>query len=333
MAALLLSTIVPARSLSAAPTTTVDLRPYGLSTALDVKLGVFYVSKDRLALFFDQQLPATGPHSHSFQLIILNIEGQTAAQMTLRGDPNAIDITPGPDGGLLVGREGQLDFYDSRLQVERSITVSPATTGVRFDRERNQLVVMTLEQELGHRTAHFLSGDTLKESAALTYPIRSNAVFGENQLVYTVSGNCHGAAHITSDKVAWRPLDTIPACDPLTFISSDRLAYAFDGSLYTVDSSGKELLQARIPAPDTFEEPRFIGLSEDHARLALSALKKKTFSSGWPYHDEVFVYDLVSKRLIFKHALEPGYGAEALSPDGHQLAVISQGALLLIPLP
>jgi hypothetical protein len=101
-----------------------------------------------------------------------------------------------------------------------------------------------------------------------------------------------------------------------------------------VDSNGKELFKARIPVADSFQTPKFVGLSDDHTRLAISALRRKYFSSGWPYYDEVYVYDIVSKQRIFKHALPRGAdSARALSTDGHQLATIEQGILTLTPIP
>jgi len=151
--------------------------------------------------------------------------------------------------------------------------------------------------------------------------------------VYTVTGACTGSGHIVSEQHRWRSLDNIPACDPLAFITPESLAYAFDEHLVVVDSTGKELFQAGIPASATFQAPSFVGLSEDHTRLAITALKKKTLASGWPYHREVFIYDLLSHHIIFKRALESDSAAWALSPDGHQLAIISQGSLLLIPVP
>ena len=222
-------------------------------------------------------------------------------------------IMPGPSGGVLFGRDGYLDFYSSDLQVVKSMPLLPATTGIKYDRERNQLVIMTIEQESGHRTAHFLNSNTLEESATLAYPIRSLATFGEKELVYTVSGDCKGSAHFVSTQHTWRSLEALPACDALIFVTNDSLAYAFDGRLYVVDSSGKELSQLRIPAANSFEAPRLVGLSDDHARLAVSALKRKMVSSTWPYYYEAFVYDLVSRRMIFRHATMPGPFAEALS--------------------
>jgi hypothetical protein len=308
----------------------VDLHPYGFPTALDTALGLVYLSKDRLAVLFDEQLPGTGTHSHVFQLMIVDATGHAATQLTLHNDPKAMDVSAGPSGGVIVGQESHLDFYDSELHLLRSVPLTPTTTAVRFNRELNQLVVSTVERGFGHRTAHFLDGDTLQESATLTYPIQSIAIFGRNELVYTSPGYCKGSAHIESKGHNWSPLDKLPACDALTFIAEDRLAYAFDERLYLVDSSGKELLIGRIPVPDTFQAPMFRGLSEDHTRLAISALKRKN-SSGWPVG--IFVYDLISKRLIFSQTLRPGSIAAALSPDGHQVATIDHGALLLAQIP
>jgi hypothetical protein len=89
----------------------------------------------------------------------------------------------------------------------------------------------------------------------------------------------------------------------------------------------------RIPVSSAFAMPGFIGLSEDRTRLALSALQREQTPAGWPYHTEVFVYDLALKRMIFRHALKKGSVAEALSPDGHHLATIERGVLTLVSIP
>ena len=149
-----------------------------------------------------------------------------------------------------------------------------------FDRNINLLVVMMLEQEPGRRTANFLDGDTFEESAALAYPIKSHAIFGENQLVYTVSGNCIGAAHIVSDQHLWQSLDALPACHPLIFIANDRLASAPDGHLYVIDSTGKKRFEAQIPAPETFQAPSLVGLSESRPVWLLPHLKGSRLPPG-----------------------------------------------------
>jgi len=334
IAILLLGSVDLAASPSAGQVT-VDLHPYGFpSPSLDIKFGVFYLSQDRIALFFDKKVQGADPHSHVFQLMIISTGGHVTSQLAVHGNPGAMDITAGSSGGVFFRNEGKLTFYDGTLQQLRSDPVPPATSGIKFYRERNQLVLVTADEDSGHRTAHFLNGSTLEESATLTYPLRSVAVFGDQQLVYIVSGYCTGAAHVVSSQPRWRSLDALPACDPLVFIASDKLAYAFSGNLYIVDSNGRELFRAGIPAAESFETPRFVGLSDDHTRLAISALKRKFFSFGWPYYDEVYVYDLVSKHRIFKHALPRGSdSAMALSADGRQIATIEQGILMLTPVP
>jgi len=319
-----------------APPIAVHLHPYGFpastsTTSLNVHLGVFYLSTDQLGLFFEQ--PVTGSDSHVFQVIVFSTDGRRISQLVVPGDPKAIDITVGPNGGVLVGRAGQLDFYDSRLQLVRSKPLAPTTTGINFDRQWNQLVLRTVERESGHQTADFLDAKTLERSATLIYPIQSHAIFGQDQLVYTTSGECKGAARVVSNKQTWRSFDSLPACDALTFIGNESLAYAFDGNIYVTDFGGKELFKAHIPVGSTFQAPRLVGLSDDNTRLAISALKKKPFSSEWPYHDEILLYDLSFKRLIVQLSLPAGSYAAALSPDGHQLATIEQGTLMLIPIP
>jgi|NGEPerStandDraft_6_1074524.scaffolds.fasta_scaffold57512_2 hypothetical protein len=315
----------------------VDLHPYGFPTATDIegpRLGIFYLSKDRLALFFEQQQPAEPKtKSNKFQVLIFNIEGQKTAETAVHGDPKALDITAGPDGGVAVGKAGQLDFHDSKLRLARSVPLPTATTAIEFDRQNNQLVIQGIDRKSAHRFANFLDAKTLEQSASLAYPINARAVFGKDQLVYMVSGECKGAARIVSSQRVWQSIDNLPMCDSLAFIGNNELAYAFDGDLYIVDAAAKQVFRARIPVGGTFESPALIGLSDDYTRLAISALAKKPVASGWPYHDQVLLYDLVSKRLIFRHALPQTPRAAALSPDGHQLATIEQGTLVLIPVP
>jgi hypothetical protein len=313
---------------------TLDLHELGFpADSENVRSGVFYLDNSRIALFFDQRLPSESPHDRALKLMVFNTEeNHPTAQLVLHADPKAMDLTAGP-GGMLFGREGKLSFYDSNLQLLKSIPLARGTTGVKFDRYLNQIVIMAVDEKSGQHIAHFKDGNSLQESAALSYPIKSQAIFGNNELVYHVSGNCKGAAHVISTRAEWHGLEELPACDPLAFIGDDSLAYAVDGHLYVVDSKAHQRLSLRIPeTPDAFHLPGFIGLSDDHTRLALSALQRQRISSGWPYYEEVFVYDLVSKRMIFEHALK-NFSGPVLSPDGHQLAVIEQGVLTLLSVP
>lgn len=311
-----------------------DLFQYGFPAGTeDVLLRVFYLSNDRVALLFDQQLPSASAQNHALKLMVLDAEGHPAAQMVIHADPRAVDITAGPGGGVLFGREGTLDFYDSKLQLLRSTPLASGTTGVKFDRQRNQLVILTVDEKAGQRTAHFRDGNSLEESVALSYPIESQAVFGKDELVYVVTGNCTGAARVVSNIGEWSVLDRLPSCDPLTFVERDSLAYASDDHLFIVDSKAHNLLKLRIPAPSTFELPGFVGLSDDHTRLAINAVRRENIASGWPYYGVVFLYDLPSNRLIFEHAMKKGSYADALSPNGHQLAIVERGTLTLLSLP
>ncbi len=310
----------------------VDLHPYGFPSTERTdgrRVGLFYLSEKQLALLFETE-PAD---THKFGLLVFNAEGDKTAEISISGNPKALDITAGPSGGVAVGKEGHLDIYDHDLQLSRSIPLAPATTGIAFDRKSDQLIVQTVDRDSGQRTAHFLDAKELESSAALIYPIKARAIFGKDQLVYTVTGECKGAGHIVSEQPRWRPLDALPICDSLVFVEDDKLAYAFDGDLYVVNAAGEQVLKIRIPVGGSFEAPAFIGLSDDSKRLAISALAKKPLASGWPYYDQVLLYDLVSKRLIFKHALPQTARAAALSPDGHQLATIEEGVLMLTPVP
>jgi hypothetical protein len=82
--------------------------------------------------------------------------------------------------------------------------------------------------------------------------------------------------------------------------------------------------------------PSFVGLSDDHTRLAIMALMKRsmftTKAGTWPYYNQVFVYDLKSKKLLLKHPMPDGYVA-VLSPDGHLMATIELGIFKIIPVP
>lgn len=315
---------------------TADLRAYGFTPSDDsgeLRLGIFYLSKDRVAVFFEQPLASSEPNSHKFQLLVFNAEGQKIAQTAVDGNPKALDITAGPDGGIAVGREGHVEFYDSQLRAMNSLGLPPSTTGIAFDRLYNQLVIQTVDQKSAQQSANFLDAATLKKSATLNYPAHASAVLGKDQLVYTVPGECKRSAHVVSSHVDWQSIEALPLCDSLAFIENNELAYAFDGDLYVVDNTGKQVLKARIPIRATFQAPAFVGLSDDRTRLAISTLGKKPLTSGWPYYDDVLVYDLVSKRLIFRHALPQGIRAASLSPDGHQLGSIEHGTLILTPLP
>jgi hypothetical protein len=210
--------------------------------------------------------------------------------------------------------------------------LAPGTTGIAFDRQYNQLVIQSIDRKSEQRTADFLAATSLKKSASLSYPLHASAVFGNDELVYDTPGEYTRSARILSMHRVWST-SGLPLCNSLAFIGDDGLAYTFDGHLYVVDVAGKQLLNIRIPAPTTFQAPAFIGLSDDKTRLAISVLVKKPFTAGWPYYDELLLYDLDSKRLIFRRILPQSPRLAALSPNGHQLATIEQGTLVLTAVP
>ena len=316
---------------------TLDLHPHGFPTGKErtrVKAGVFYLSGNRLAVFFNHKRPSSGEESHTFQLLIVDTDGHILAQREIQADPKAVDIVAGPNGGLLLGSVGKLDFFDGDLHLLKSVPLGESVTGISFSRRLNQLVEMTIDDVSQTRSAHFLDGDTLEEKLSLSYPIKSNPVFGEKQLAYELGGDCFGTTHIVSSQENWSSLSDIPACNLLTFVGNDEIAYVFDQHLYILGRGGKQLLKVRVPAPSTFVSPGLVGISDDYSLLAISALKKKAFAKigSWPYYNEVFVYDLKRQLIVFRYDLQPaGVWSLSLSPDGRQLAVVEESVLELIP--
>lgn len=325
-----------------APPLTIDLHSHDFpsraeaSSSWNVKNGLFYLSGDRLAVFFDRQLSGSRPDSHSFQILTIDMKGLVHAKRVIPADPKNIDFSAGPGGGILIGKADGLDFYDADLELLRSSSLPKTATSVKFDRKLNQLVLSTINQELNNRTAHFLDGKTLEELASLSYPLKSRAIFGERRLAYILPGMCQGALHVEPTHHNWTALDGLQACDALTFIGNEALAYALSQDLYVVDANGKQLFDGHIPAPDSFSLPSLVGLSDDDTRVAIMAnMKRSLFSShrGWQYYNEVFVYDLRANHMIFKHVLAEGAYAAALSPDGRQLATVEEGILKLFSIP
>jgi hypothetical protein len=313
----------------------IDLHPYGFPAELPIneKTGLFYLSADRLAVFFNNKQPLSDSGSEAFQLIVLDIAGHVLAQRDVLAAPRAMDITPGPNGGILFGRSGQLDFFDPDLHSLKTVPLGDSVTGISFNRQLNQLVEMTIDDVSQTRRAHFVDADTLEENLSLTYPADSVPHFGDKQLAYTRGGNCVGSARIVSGSRDDWALSDFPTCGFLTFIGNDEIAYAFDQRLYVVDRTGKRMIKVRIPVLGSFAGPSFIGISDDHRRLAIAALKKNILAPvrAWPH--EIFVYDLSTKRLIFSHTLPVESWAAAFSPDGHQVAAVENGILKLIPIP
>lgn len=258
------------------------------------------------------------------------------AQLVFRADGTLFDARGGPDENSLLRESGKLDFFDAKLQLVKTHPLPLRTVGISFDRTSNQLVVITTDEGSGNQTARFLDPATFDELTAVVYPKRSVAIFGEKQLGYTLPGYCQGALHVEPDKESWRSLDSLQTCDALTFVGNEALAYATSQDLYVVHKTGRELFHGHIPASDSFHLPDFVGLSEDRSRLAIMAnMKRSIFDvnpGSWPYYNEIYIYDLNVKKLLFKHALIGGYAA-ALSPDGHHLATIESGNLKILSVP
>ena len=60
------------------------------------RVGLFYLSEKQLALFFETE-PAD---THKFGLLVFNAEGEKTAEISISGNPKALDITAGPSGGV-----------------------------------------------------------------------------------------------------------------------------------------------------------------------------------------------------------------------------------------
>jgi hypothetical protein len=320
----------------------VDLRPSGFpadpnpTVVADVKAGIFFLSKEIVGLYFEQRVPDLAPQSHSYKFLTFNTNGQMLAQRPFRVDGNLLDVGCGPNESILFRELERLDFFDSRFQLVKTHPLPTATTGIRFDRTLKQIVVTTADEESGNQKARFLRADTLDEFAALNFPKHARVIFGEARLGYTLPGWCKGALHVEPENASWQNLTTLQTCDALTFVGNEALAYATNQDLYLVHKSGKELFHGHIPAPDSFHLPDLVGLSDDHSRLAVMAIMKRSIFAvkpgTWPYYNEVYIYDLNVKKLLFKHALSGGYAA-ALSPDGHHLATIESGNLRILSIP
>lgn len=321
----------------------VDLHSYGFALGQVDQPGnaAFYISADRIALFFDRGETADSinqkNHSSLHQVVILvvNTKGQVLAQQPVNGMPNALDITPGPNGGLLVGQEGSLSFYDADLHLERSMPLSPNVTRASFSRKWNQLVIATIDRTSHTQTAHLIDGDTLKEIRSFTFPERSTFLAGNRQIAYTEQGYCEKSTHILSPERTWEALNGLPICGMLTFVGDDALAYTFDQNLYVVDNYGKQLIRQSIPSPPEISLPFFSGISDDNSRIAISTLRRKFFRKPEeiPEYTEVFVFDLRSHKRILSRSLPSGGYVSALSPDGKQVATIENGVLMLNAVP
>jgi hypothetical protein len=291
----------------------VDLRPFGFPTdpnpvaVADVKASIFFLSKDTLALYFEQRVSGSTTPSHSFKLLTFSTTGQMIAQRAFQADGKSLDVSGGPNESILLRESERLDFFDARLQSIKTHPLPIKTVGESFDRALNQLVVITIDEESGNQDARFLDANTFDELTVLVYPKRSHAIFGKKQLAYMLTGNCIGALHVQPDPESWRSLDSLQACDALTFVGSESLAYATNRDLYVVQKSGKRLFHGHIPAPDSFHLPNFVGLSDDNSRLAIMAMMKRgmfaTKPGTWPYYNEIYVFDLAAQELLFKHML------------------------------
>lgn len=320
----------------------VDLRSFGFpsdpnpTVVADVKAEIFFLSKDIVGLYFEQRVPDLAPQSHSYKFLTFSTNGQMLAQRPFRVDGKILDVGSGPNESILFREPERLDFFDARFQLVKTHPLPSTTTGIRFDRSLNQIVVTTATGESGNQKASFLHADSLDEFAEVGFPKHSRAIFGEAQLGYTLPGVCKGALHVEPENASWQHLNTLQTCDALTFVGNEALAYATNQDLYVVHKSAKELFHGYIPAPDSFHLPDFIGLSDDRSRMAIMANMKRSIFAGkpgtWPYYNEIYIYDLNVKRLLFKHELIEGYAA-ALSPDGHQLATIESGNLKILSIP
>lgn len=318
----------------------VELHSYGFpSGQVDILEHVFYISAERVALYFDRGEAADSPDHgnhprlHQFLILVVSTKGQVLAQQTIYGFPKALDIKAGPARGLIVGREGYLSFYDADLHLQKSVPLSPDVTGVSFDRRWNQLTISSADET--SQTIKLLDGATLEGRGDFTLPKQAIFMSGNREIGFDVGGNCENSAQILSKQRSWDSLRGLPICGMLTFVGDDALAYTFDQQLYVTDHLGKQLFRQSVPAPIGPSFPYFSGISDDNSRIAIAAWKHKIFHkpNEFSEYGEVFVYDLLSHKRIFSRSLPSGTIASALSPDGKQLATIEDGVLMLNSIP
>jgi hypothetical protein len=89
----------------------------------------------------------------------------------------------------------------------------------------------------------------------------------------------------------------------------------------------------KIHDPHSFQAPGYIGISDNHERLALRTLKTKKVAPRLQYADEVYIYDLVSRQTVFSRTTDQGSVAEALAPEGHAVAILENGVLSVVQVP
>jgi hypothetical protein len=171
-----------------------DLRPVGFAAdpnpvvVAEVKVSIFFLSNETLALYFEQRGSATTSPS-SFKLLTFNTTGQLIAQRVFRVDGKSLDVSSGPNESILLRESERLDFFDARLQFIKSYPLPVKTVGKSFDRVLNQLVVITMDGESENQNARFLNANTFDELTVLAYPKRSRAIFGRNNLDLHCRGN------------------------------------------------------------------------------------------------------------------------------------------------
>jgi hypothetical protein len=172
----------------------VNLGQYGFpSGQVDLPSDIFYISPERLALFFDRGEASDSPvqnkliHLHQFLVLIFSVKGQLLAQQTVYGLPKALDIKPGPGGGLTVGREGNASFYASDLKLKQSMALSMDVTGISFNRRLNQLLIEAIDEALQSRTVRLLDGTTREVLESCTIPKTVTYIMGNREIAFSTA--------------------------------------------------------------------------------------------------------------------------------------------------
>jgi hypothetical protein len=329
----------------------VDLHPFGFPTysnpvaTADVRARVFFLDGNYLALYFDRQMPGLPSQFHAYKLLTLNTAGRVLAQRAIKANVDFLDLSNGPGASVILRESEKLAFFDVRLRLVRSHPLPGGVVGMKYDRALEQLVLISSDPGAGNLKASFWKADTFDELATFVYPKLSVVIFGDKELAYALPAHPQSELHVEPDQESWKSLGRLEIFDLLTFVAQDALAFEQDHSLYVVNKDGKRLFHHHIPGPAAIwsagfvsesNSVGFVGLSDDGSRLAITSQMKRGILASkpgtWPFYNEVFVYNLIAKKLVFEHALHEGYAA-ALSPDGHQLATIESGSLEILSVP
>ncbi len=335
-----------------------------------VLLTAFWIGNDRLAAAFNTTRRWSGSEKPEPLTVRLVVFDRTGKQLNTRdwsfsdegpAAESTLQITSGPDQSILAIHQSTTAETDAQTQLPEGNFVQvlnpdtslqqdfyiPATNayvpGILSD---SRLVLQTFYADR-HVSLTWWSGHPLKPGPVLDLPHATGTTLAGPEVAARadcITGTlCSGIRIFRIDAPQW--YSATPAMDitpiPRAFLTPTSLLVELrpqqekKGQLLVVHPDGTH---TQLPAlPKGLQVLGLTGVARDGQRFSLDASGEAGMCGPLALfckdRAESLVVDVRSDHIVFEQEVSPVVAISALSPDGHQLAILDKARLSIYPVP